>query len=88
MAKIPGFKPAPDEPSPPLSVAVQASDPTPRKRAFPSREGKKSINIWLEKPLLIQLQIEAAKQETTIQAIGHEAILDWCRKHGVKLPEV
>ena len=69
-----------------LSKAVQQlQDETGKTVARPDRAGKKGVVLHLPVELWRNLKILAAKQDTTLQALGVKAIEDLLKASGEKL---
>ena len=47
----------------------------------PSRKGRGSLTVWLERDLLRRLRILSAERERTIQALIEEAVLLILERH-------
>lgn len=72
-----GFPTAETEPE------TAAEQPEPKKRTYPSREGKVPVQVFLNKDAHRQLKITSAERDVSIQDILIESLNDWCVLNGL-----
>lgn len=58
---------------------------TKSSRAYPAREGKKALNVFLSYDLHYTLSRLALDENTSLQALAEEAWMDLLEKRGVRL---
>ena len=67
-----------------LADAMQRATAEPKATAgiAPSRRGKKAVVLYLEPDIAKRLKVLAAENETTVQALGLEALDLLFERHG------
>ena len=67
-----------------LADAMQRTTAEPKTTAgiAPSRQGKKAVVLYLEPELAKRLKVLAAEEETTVHALGLEALDLLFEQHG------
>ena len=72
----------PKETAEPMPAPITSATSQPKTPLPPSRQGKKALTGYFDPAVLKQIQMMAAAEETTIQALMTEAMNDLFKKHG------
>lgn len=65
----------------PAERSIAETAPASAKRTFPSREGKRSMTVWISPEAYRQLHLIGLDTDASVQDMGVEAVNDFFRKH-------
>ena len=69
----------------PRTAAGRQPAPAAARRAYPSREGRTAVSVYLPDDAHYTLTLFALERDSNLQRFGEEAWADFIAKHGLKI---